>query len=288
MNDDTAEAARQRKRRSRAHVRGEHRLCLPGRCPDAPQRDGGEHVTTVTPVTDVTVTSNHGAQHPTITTGTTEARHREVRALELSADGWSLDRIAAELGYADRSGAFRAVSRALSKRAAASVEELRAMADAELEVLRQRLYQLMELPGIHADTALKAINQVLKVQERRSRLHGLDAGARGVGAEPVGTSGHKNNFAGPKGFFLVVDGAPVRDLLPYGEMTVNANPGAHDLQPPVPAIVINPATLVSDESVRSIITGGGLILDGGYFSIPAESISALLITELRERTGPAE
>lgn len=217
---------------------------------------------------------------------TRASRERETKALELVAGGMTMSAVAAELGYADHSGVSRAVNRALDRRAGLAGDQLRALADAELEELRGKLHHLLSLPGVNVDQAVKVIAEIRKLQERQSRLHGLDSGGRGAGAETVATSGHRNDFTGQKGFWLVIDGAPVRDQLPYDQMTVNANPGIGHLQPPIPAVVVNPAILGSDEAVRWIIARGGLRLDGVYFSVPAESVSALLIQELRERTGP--
>lgn len=95
------------------------------------------------------------------------AAHREVRAVELLMAGRDYDQIAVELGYANRSGAWRAVQRALRKRRDV-------LAGEHLQLELERLDALQDAPW---DAAVggdpKTIGAVLKIVDRRCELLGL-------------------------------------------------------------------------------------------------------------------
>jgi hypothetical protein len=99
----------------------------------------------------------------------------DAQALELRKAGASYDQIAAQLGYAQKSGAHHAVKRALSsvlKRRDETAEEMR-----ELELERLDTIQL----GIWAQARqgnFQAIDRILRVMERRAAMLGLDAPRR--------------------------------------------------------------------------------------------------------------
>ncbi len=95
-------------------------------------------------------------------------RTRDARAVQLALAGATYDQIAEELQYADRSGAWKAVRRALDRAEAADVLSLRDTELARLDRLQMALWGLA-LEGDH-----QAIDRVLKVMERRARLLGLD------------------------------------------------------------------------------------------------------------------
>jgi hypothetical protein len=105
----------------------------------------------------VTVTASPKAQ----------SLHREARAVELLMAGRDYDQIAAELGYSSRSGAWRAVQRALRKRR----EEVAG------EYLTLELDRLDALQCAVWDAAMsgdpKAVDAVLKISDRRCELLGL-------------------------------------------------------------------------------------------------------------------
>ena len=94
---------------------------------------------------------------------------RVARALELRQQGYSFGEIAAELGWRTRQAAFEAVSRALEETVSEPAAEVR-----KLELLR--LDRLEKLLWPRADAGdPKAVTGLLKVQERRAKLLGLDA-----------------------------------------------------------------------------------------------------------------
>ena len=104
-----------------------------------------------------------------------DAQVRAAKAVEMRAHGHSYCEIAQTLGYKSPNVAYNAVVRTLNKVAAESVETLRQMEDKRLDEKHRVLAPLMK-PG--AETGLPSMHAIaldLKVQERRARLHGLDA-----------------------------------------------------------------------------------------------------------------
>jgi len=97
-----------------------------------------------------------------------EAAKRRARALEMRAEGQSFRAIAEQLGFAGPAGAFRTVEKAMS----ALVEE---PAKQVLQVELDRLDRATELAMAMISAGKSTgIDQLLKIQERRSRLLGLD------------------------------------------------------------------------------------------------------------------
>lgn len=87
-----------------------------------------------------------------------------VRALQLRRAGATYDQIANQLGYADRSGAYRAVRRALD-------EAVHEPAGESLNLELERLDALMlGLWGKASKGDVKAVDAVLRIMDRRSRV----------------------------------------------------------------------------------------------------------------------
>lgn len=122
---------------------------------------------------------------------------RDSRAALLRAEGLDFGEIATRLGYSDRSGAFRAVRRGLKGAVRESTAEALHIALIDLESVEREAWTVLRATHyvvsrgsvvagpdgspLHDDApVLAAIDRVLKVQERRSRLLGLDAPARVV------------------------------------------------------------------------------------------------------------
>ena len=97
------------------------------------------------------------------------ARDRQRRALELRTEGRTLDQIADELGYADKSGAHRAILAALDRHEAAAVDEYRDLEAARLNELQQAVWPLAKAGDIAAVIAC------VRIIDRRAKLLGLDA-----------------------------------------------------------------------------------------------------------------
>ena len=89
---------------------------------------------------------------------------RETRAVEMALAGLTFDSIAEELGYANRSGPWKAVRRAMSRRQAQAVDEYRRV---ELERLR-RLEAVTWPDAVAGDT--HAAELMVGIVAARSRL----------------------------------------------------------------------------------------------------------------------
>lgn len=106
-----------------------------------------------------------------------EVRERQRKAVELALTGMSLDQIAEQLEYADKSGAWRAINSTLNRQEAAAVKDMRILENARLDRLQTVLWPL----ALEGD--LKAVDRLLRLFERRARLNGLDQQAsRDAGA----------------------------------------------------------------------------------------------------------
>jgi Ni,Fe-hydrogenase III large subunit len=98
-----------------------------------------------------------------------KAYERQKEALSLRLVGLSYDAIAERLGFANRSGSFRAVQAALKKTLQEPADELRTL---ELERLDSMLLPLMAQAKKGNQGA---VDRVLRIMERRAKLLGLDA-----------------------------------------------------------------------------------------------------------------
>lgn len=110
----------------------------------------------------------------------------EREAIRLRTEGYSYDEIAQALGYANRGGAYKAVERGLQRWMREADDELRALELARLDVITKRLWPVIE--GANPNTMLRAVEQYMRVSERRAKLAGLDAPEkRQVAVEANGT-----------------------------------------------------------------------------------------------------
>lgn len=210
---------------------------------------------------------------------------REARVLELRAMGWSLDRIAAETGYSDSSGVAKALRRALLRQASFSIEELKLMESHKLDELEGNLHKLLRMPGVAVDSACRVIGEIRKIMERRSRLHGLDAGESGRQGDGPGRA---NDWEAERGYDLIVVGDGVDPaLIPWSALVLNATPGSGAIPPPTPTVILEPAVM-GPGPTRHILTTGGFLLGGLRFSIAEEHITPELLDALdRTKTQTA-
>jgi hypothetical protein len=121
-------------------------------------------------------------------------RERDIEALKLRREGKSYEQIAAAMSWRSSSSAYEAVQRALADSAREAVEELRQLEDARLDDLMQRLQEVLgrkhycvsssgivvlhpetEEPLLDDGPVIQAVLALLRVSERRAKLHGLDA-----------------------------------------------------------------------------------------------------------------
>lgn len=109
-----------------------------------------------------------------------DASQRAREALELRRQGKQWAEIADELGYADRASAYNAAKRLLDRTEFESVEEYRAIeADRLDEAHRIQAEALVQLANSRAlDAIPPAVNALVKISDRRSKLLGLDAPTR--------------------------------------------------------------------------------------------------------------
>ena len=94
---------------------------------------------------------------------------KEARVVELRRAGVTWDVIAQRTGYANASGAYRAYQRAADRIIRPNIEELR---DIEIERL-DRMQAGVWGKAINGE--VRAIDAVLRIIEKRSKLLGLDA-----------------------------------------------------------------------------------------------------------------
>jgi len=102
----------------------------------------------------------------------------ERKALELRRAGLAYEGIAERLGYQTRNGAHRAVARVLARNPAADVDAVRELETDRLDRL------LVAVWPVALKGEPKAVDQVLKIAERRARLLGLDVPMHVADATP--------------------------------------------------------------------------------------------------------
>lgn len=98
-----------------------------------------------------------------------EVAERYRRVVDLKKAGLTYDQIATELGYADRSGAKRALDSAIDRWGTESIESLRIVQNEQIDDLWRRvLTAILEGDLTHVPTAIR-------LMKRRAELFGLDA-----------------------------------------------------------------------------------------------------------------
>lgn len=133
-----------------------------------------------------------------------ETAERDADACRLRTEGQTYAQIAETLGYNDKAAAQKAVERALTAIVAEPASHLRALEDARLDValvvafrvLRTKhitvsngrliLDPVTELPLQDDAPNLAAIDRIVKISDRRAKLHGLDAPVKFEGFDPTG------------------------------------------------------------------------------------------------------
>ena len=93
---------------------------------------------------------------------------RRTKAVRLAATGMDYTQIAKQLGYHDRSGAYKAIRGALAAQQAEAVDELRGLELERLDALQRSCWDA----ALEGDVA--SVDRVLKVIAARVRLLGLE------------------------------------------------------------------------------------------------------------------
>lgn len=127
---------------------------------------------------------------------TLQGAERDAEAARLKAQKWTFQQIADHLGYADRSGAYRAVARALAAVPSADVAELRRVSVGEIDHLSALALEILDHEHPHVSQGgklvfdedgsrllddgpkLAAIRELRMLNERRGRILGSDAPVR--------------------------------------------------------------------------------------------------------------
>lgn len=101
-----------------------------------------------------------------------EARQRAVQALELRKTGIPFRVVAERLGYADESGARKAVASLLSREEYEAVDDYRLLELERLDKMFVKAYTMA------SKGHLQAIDRVMKIMDHRAKLLGLYAPAK--------------------------------------------------------------------------------------------------------------
>ncbi|MBF6460287.1 hypothetical protein IU433_14695 [Nocardia puris] len=104
-----------------------------------------------------------------------DERLRQEEALKLRIGGATYAQIAEKLGYADHSGAHRAVRAVLDRQESESAAELRRIEDARLQLLWVKAFTTAMSNSESAEVRAKAEARALNVHHARVKLHGLAA-----------------------------------------------------------------------------------------------------------------
>jgi hypothetical protein len=130
-----------------------------------------------------------------------EAQTRDAQAFRLRSKGATLDEIAVALGYYDRSHVRRQIKKHLETIVPPAANEYRQIMDAQLDELYRRALAVMDtehftvshgqivyspgtefagdpVPLTDDSPVLAAMDRILKIQQRRAALWGLDAPAQ--------------------------------------------------------------------------------------------------------------
>jgi hypothetical protein len=134
-------------------------------------------------------------------------RKKQARACELRIQGWTLSAIAAELGYAGREGAAKAITAAISREVSEPAQQLIAFEAQRLDAIIRTHMPIAcntekELNPTRSIERSESAKIVLKVMERRAKLLGLDAAMKteisGPGGAPVPVTDLAKLFADPE------------------------------------------------------------------------------------------
>lgn len=107
------------------------------------------------------------------------AREREAKALDLRCLGYSLEKIARELGWSQPSSASKAIERALSRISLGAAKNLRDLELERLDMLQRSL--AAQIVRGH----LGAIDRMLRIMDQRARLLGLYSPQPETGVDEV-------------------------------------------------------------------------------------------------------
>jgi hypothetical protein len=111
------------------------------------------------------------------------AAEKQRQALELKIGGATLQQIAAELGYSDSSGAYRAIQAALKAMLQPPADELRRLQYERLERLYAAAHKKAVGDGAADQPDLEAMDRAIKLAQRINALFGLETTKLKVGGD---------------------------------------------------------------------------------------------------------
>lgn len=113
--------------------------------------------------------TGHGRGEDAASSRRIEAAEKRARALDLRKAGATYDQIAEQVGFSNRGNAYRAIQTALKELTAEPAHEVQRLEVERLDAM------LLGLWGQARRGNQGAVDRVLRIQERRARLLGLDA-----------------------------------------------------------------------------------------------------------------
>jgi len=127
------------------------------------------------------------------------ASQRAILAVQLRAQKVKYDEIAQRCGYGSAGAAHKAVMRELQRTISTNVEELRREELDSLERLELKCWQRLD-DKAYSKGMMFAVDRILAIKERRSRLMGLDVKVEGdiIGAQLIVQEVPQNYLEGPK------------------------------------------------------------------------------------------
>lgn len=127
---------------------------------------------------------------------TLEGAERDAEAIRMQIGGATYQEISDTLGYGGKSNAHRAIKDAIAQIPAEDVRELRRVSSLRLDRLTSEAFAVLERDHVHISQGgkvvrddggqivlddgpkLAAIDRIVRVEERRARLFGMDAPTR--------------------------------------------------------------------------------------------------------------
>lgn len=98
------------------------------------------------------------------------AREKSARAVELYKRGYTYEEIAAEVGYRQRSGAYRAVERAIAEQIREPAEHVRRAEVARLDMLLKAAFLVLGKEHVYVSGGSVVKNEVYAVDEDTGRV----------------------------------------------------------------------------------------------------------------------
>jgi hypothetical protein len=124
---------------------------------------------------------------------------RDAQSLGYRARGWTYERIANEMGYTNRSGAQKAVERAMAAAVRETTEAAKALLLADLNALKKEAWQVLEsnhitvshgqvvtitgpdgerVPVPDDSPVLNAIDRIVRIDQEMAKIYGAYAPTR--------------------------------------------------------------------------------------------------------------